>query len=175
LPRVSRSSTKPKRSFHRWCSRDLRRTSMLPRITRASIRSSTRRKARSSTSKTSTSPPETDQPGRFDASWTDVMTNLRTNQVVGEHQFSATIDAHSDPRGLGSNGTEKAVKPLRAYFVFASSLRLAAQARHVAKTYRETSDFCRSFANANDGGKRKTGSFRNNLASFAAIRTGNRA
>ena len=36
-------------------------------------------------------------------------------------------------RGLGSNGTEKAVKPLRAYFVLASSLRLAAQARHVAK------------------------------------------
>jgi type IV secretory pathway TrbF-like protein len=41
--------------------------------------------------------PETDQPGRFDASWTDVMTNLRTNQVVGEHQFSGTIDAHADP------------------------------------------------------------------------------
>jgi hypothetical protein len=41
--------------------------------------------------------PETDQPGRFDVSWTDSMTNLRTNQVVGEHQFSGTIDAHSDP------------------------------------------------------------------------------
>lgn len=40
---------------------------------------------------------ETDQPGRFDVSWTDSMTNLRTNQVVGEHQFSGTIDAHSDP------------------------------------------------------------------------------
>jgi hypothetical protein len=40
---------------------------------------------------------ETDQPGRFDASWKDVVTNLRTNQVVGEHPFSATIDAHADP------------------------------------------------------------------------------
>src|SRR5450755_2537304 len=64
----------------------------------------------------------------------------------------STSALHGAPRfvplsrswGLGSNGTEKAVKPLRAYFVLASSLRLAAQARHAAcrKTYRETSDFC---------------------------------
>jgi hypothetical protein len=53
--------------------------------------------------------------------------------------------------------------------VLASSLRLAAQARHVAKHTAKLPTF------ANDGGKRKTGSFRNNLASFAAIRTGNRA
>jgi hypothetical protein len=56
---------------------------------------------------------------------------------------------------LGSNGTGSAVKPLRACFVLASSLRSAAQAGHGRKTYCGTSDFC-SFCKRQRRGETQT-------------------
>jgi hypothetical protein len=53
-------------------------------------------------------------------------------------------------RGLGSNGTEKALKPLRACFVLASSPRLAAQARHFRRTYCDCRPAPQFLQNAND-------------------------
>jgi len=52
--------------------------------------------------------------------------------------------------GLGSNGTEKALKPLRACFVLASSPRLAAQARHFRRTYCDCRPSPQFLQNAND-------------------------